>query len=81
MSELCKEDEEKDNRPLFGSRSVGSHSSSKIGNVPSAEAILEEEMCLFNSRGPRSQSKRISAEVIYEMFSYILLRILKSSKL
>ena len=73
MSELCKEDEEKDNRPSFDSRSVRS----KIGDVPSAEAILEEQMCLFNSRDPQSQSKRISAEVIYEMFSYILLRILK----
>jgi len=60
LSELCKEDEEKDNRLSFGSQSVGSPPSSKTGDVPSADAILEERMGLFNSRGPRSQSKSIS---------------------
>ena len=61
LSELCKEDEEKDSGPLFGSRSVGSPSSSKTSDVPSTDTILEERMRLFNSRGPRSRrSKSIS---------------------
>ena len=61
LSELCKEDEEKDSGPLFGSRSVGSPSSSKTRDIPSTDTILEERMRLFNSRGPRSRrSKSIS---------------------
>ena len=44
----------------FGSRSVGSPSTSRTGDVPKADAVLEEGMRLFNSRGPRSYSKSIS---------------------
>ena len=54
LRELCKEDEENNSRSSFGSRSVGSPSTSR------ADAVLEERMCLFNSRLPRSQSKSIS---------------------
>ena len=50
----CKEDEENNNRSSFGSRSVGSPSRSRTGDVPKADAVLEEGMRLFNSRGPRS---------------------------
>ena len=46
LRELCKEDEENNSRSSFGSRSVGSPSTSRTGD--------------FNSRGPRSQSKSIS---------------------
>ena len=58
--ELCKEDEENSSRSSFGSRSVGSPSTSRTGDVPKADAVLEEGMRLFNSRGPRSYSKSIS---------------------
>ena len=51
LLEVCKEEEENNSRSLFGSRSVGSPSTSR------ADAVLEERMCLFSSRGPRAQSK------------------------
>ena len=54
LHELCKEDEENNNRSSFGSRSVGSPSTSRTDDVPQADAVLEEGMRLFNSRGPRS---------------------------
>ena len=60
LCELCKEDEENNSRSLFGSRSVGSPSTRRTGDVPQANAVLEERMHLFNSRGPWSQSKSIS---------------------
>ena len=53
LRELCKEDEENNSRSLFGSQS-GSPSTNRTGDV------REERMRLFNSRGPRSQSKSIS---------------------
>jgi len=34
LCELCKEDEENNSRSLFGSRSVGSPSTSRTGDVP-----------------------------------------------
>ena len=34
LRELCKEDEENNSRSLFGSRSVGSPSTSRTGDVP-----------------------------------------------
>ena len=34
LRELCKEDEENNSRSLFGSRSVGSPSISRTGDVP-----------------------------------------------
>mgnify|MGYP000656997971 CR=1 FL=1 len=43
MRELCKEDEE-DSRSSFGSLSVGSDSTSRTGDVPLADVILEERM-------------------------------------
>ena len=54
LRELCKEDEENNSRSSFGSRSVGSPSTSRTGDVPKADAVLEEGMRLFNSRGPQS---------------------------
>ena len=54
LRELCKEDEENNSRSSFGSRSVGSPSTSRTGDVPKADTVLEEGMRLFNSRGPRS---------------------------
>ena len=54
LLELCKEDEENNSRSSFGSLSVGSPSTNRTGDV------REERMRLFNSRGPRSQSKSIS---------------------
>ena len=54
LLELCKEDEENNSRSSFGSRSVGSPSTSRTCDVPKADAVLEEGMHLFNSRGPRS---------------------------
>ena len=54
LRELCKEDEENNSRSSFGSRSVGSPSTSRTGDVPKADAVLEEGMHLFNSRAPRS---------------------------
>ena len=49
-----EEDEENNSRSSFGSQSVGSPSTSRTGEVPKADAVLEEGMRLFNSRGPRS---------------------------
>ena len=60
LRELCREDEENNSRSSFGSRSVGSPSTSRTGDVAYADAVLEEQMRIFNSRGPRSQSKSIS---------------------
>ena len=60
LRELCKEDEENNSKSSFGSRSVGSPSTSRTGDLPKADAVLEEGMRLFNSRGPRSYSKSIS---------------------
>ena len=54
LRELCKEDEEDNSRSSFGSRSVGSPLTNRTDDV------REERMRLFNSRGPRSQSKSIS---------------------
>ena len=65
LRELCKEDEGKSSRSSFGSRSVGSASTSRNGEVPLAYAVLEERMRLFNPRGPRSQSKSRSKKHPY----------------
>ena len=54
LHELFQEDEENNRRSSFGSRSVGSPSTSRTGDVPQVDAVLEERMRLFNSRGPRS---------------------------
>ena len=65
LRELCKEDEGNSSRSSFGSRSVGSASTSRNGDVPLADAVLEERMRLFNPRGPRSQSKSRSKKHPY----------------
>ena len=62
LRELCKEDEENNSSSSFGSLSVGSasrrSSRSRTGDVPLADAVLEERRRLFNLRGPQLQSKR-----------------------
>ena len=65
LRELCKEDEGNSNRSSFGSRSVGSASTSRNGDVALADAVLEERMRLFNPRGPRSQYKSRSKKHPY----------------
>ena len=65
LHELCKEDEGNSSRSSFGSRSVGSTSTSRNGDVPLADAVLVERMRLFNPRGPRSQSKSRSKKHPY----------------
>lgn len=42
LRELCEDDEENNSRSSFGSRSVGCGSTSRTGDVPLADAVLEE---------------------------------------